>query len=72
MAQSLHRGGGELIELSLAAVAATYAALPLESSESSTPIAPPQPPPPSPAAPPLGADNAAVRHIVAERLCASC
>lgn len=72
VAQSLHRGGGELIELSLAAVAATYAALPLESSESSTPIAPPQPPPPSPAAPPLGADNAAVRHIVAERLCASC
>ncbi|EUA16277.1 coA-transferase III family protein [Mycobacterium xenopi 4042] len=48
VAQSLHRGGGELIELSLAAVAATYAALPLESSESSTPIAPPQPPPPSP------------------------
>ncbi|BCQ11047.1 formyl-CoA:oxalate CoA-transferase [Mycobacterium heckeshornense] len=72
VAQSLHRGGGELIELSLAAVAATYAALPPESSTSTAPVVPPRPPPPSPTASPLGADNAAVRHIVAERLCAPC
>jgi hypothetical protein len=72
VAQSLHRGGGELIELSLAAVAATYAALPLESSTTTAPVAPPQPPARSPAASPLGADNAAVHHIVTERLCAPC
>uniref|UniRef100_UPI0035CC0543 CoA transferase n=1 Tax=uncultured Mycobacterium sp. TaxID=171292 RepID=UPI0035CC0543 len=71
-AQSLYRGGGEVIEVSMAAVAATYAALPRESSTGATPVAAPQPPPPSLPAPPLGADNAAVRHIVAERLCAPC
>ncbi|WP_163748011.1 CoA transferase [Mycobacterium noviomagense] len=72
VAQSLHRGGGEVIEVSMAAVAARYAGLPRESSISDSPVAAPQPPPPSPSAPPLGADNAAVRHIVAERLCTPC
>jgi len=72
VAQSLHRGGGEVIEVSMAAVAATYAALPGEQSTCAAPVAPPQPPPQSPSAPPLGADNVAVRHIVVERLAAPC
>jgi CoA-transferase family III len=70
--ESLGRGGGELIEVSMAAVAATYAALP-----TTTPLCEhPAPPPPSPkAAKPaseLGADNAAVRRLVSERRCLSC
>ena len=73
--QSLHRGGGELIDVSMAQVAATYAALPRTSralSSSAIPVARPQPPPAGPSASPLGADNAAVRHIVSERLCTPC
>jgi hypothetical protein len=70
--ESLRRGGGELIDVSMAQVAARYAALPRAPSSSAAPAAPPQPPPPVPSASPLGADNAAVRHIVSERLCASC
>jgi hypothetical protein len=72
VAQSLHRGGGEVIEVSMAAVAATYAALPSEEPTCAARVVPPLPPPLSPSAPPLGADNAAVRHIVAERLGAPC
>jgi crotonobetainyl-CoA:carnitine CoA-transferase CaiB-like acyl-CoA transferase len=70
--QSLRRGGGEVIEVSMAQVAARYAALPRASSTSAVPVAPPQPPPPSPSASPLGADSGAVRHIVSERLCTPC
>ncbi|MDT5132308.1 MAG: hypothetical protein QOE41_1619 [Mycobacterium sp.] len=70
--ESLRRGGGELIDVSMAQVAARYAALPRAPSSSAAPAAPPQPPPPVPSASPLGADSAAVRHIVSERLCASC
>jgi CoA-transferase family III len=70
--ESLRRGGGELIDVSMAQVAARYAALPRAPSSSAAPVAPPKPPPPVPSASPLGADNAAVRHIVSERLCASC
>ena len=70
--QSLRRGGGEVIDVSMAQVAARYAALPRASSTSAVPVAPPQPPPPSPSASPLGADNGAVRHIVSERLCTPC
>jgi hypothetical protein len=72
VAQSLRRGGGEVITVSMAAVAARYAALPQTASGSAAPIARPQPPPPSPSASALGADNAAVRRIVAQRLCSSC
>jgi CoA-transferase family III len=64
--QSLQRGGGEVIDVWMAQVAAGYAALPQASSTSTAPVARPQPPPPSPPASPLGADNAAVRHIVSE------
>ncbi|HEY9304785.1 MAG TPA: CoA transferase, partial [Mycobacterium sp.] len=70
--QSLRRGGGEVIDVSMAQVAARYAALPRASWTSDVPVAQPQPPPPSPPASPLGADNGAVRHIVSERLCAPC
>jgi CoA-transferase family III len=70
--QSLRRGGGELIEVSMAQVAARYGALPQASSTSVAPAARPQPLPSSPSASPLGADNAAVRRIVSERLCAPC
>jgi hypothetical protein len=70
--QSLQRGGGEVIDVWMAQVAAGYAALPRAPSTSAAPVARPQPPPPSPPASLLGADNPAVRHIVSERLCASC
>ena len=70
--QSLRRGGGELIEVSMAQVAARYAALPLTSWTSASTVTRPQPPTPGQSASPLGADNAAVRHIVSERLRAPC
>jgi CoA-transferase family III len=67
VAESLNRGGGELIEISMAAVAATYAELP-RSPETSC-LATPQP---STAAAILGADNATVKRLVAERRVVSC
>jgi hypothetical protein len=68
--QSLLRGGGELINVSLSAVAARYAALP-QTVNSVAPVADPQrPPPPIPPASPLGADNTAVRRMVEQRLTA--
>lgn len=70
--ESLSRGGGELIEVSMAAVAATYAALPTEPSVSAQAAEPPALPPPVQPAPELGADNDAVRYLVAERRCLSC
>ncbi len=69
VAESLARGGGELIELSMAAVAAGYAALPPGPQAAPAVSAPP------PAAAParaLGADNDTVRRLVAERLAAAC
>jgi hypothetical protein len=70
--ESLGRGGGELVDLSMAAVAATYAALPTGASASAQPASPPAAPPPSRAAAELGADNDSVRRLVAERRCLSC
>jgi CoA-transferase family III len=70
--QSVRRGGGEVIDVSMAQVAARYAALPRTSRTTAMPVDRPRPPPPGPAASPVGADNAAVRHIVSERLCAPC
>ena len=69
--ESLRRGGGEVIDVSMAQVAARYAALP-QSASSAASADRPQPPPAVPPASPLGADNAAVRHLVAERYCATC
>ena len=69
VADSLARGGGELIEMSMAAVAATYAKLPTEPAESLCPAAPP---PLKEPASKLGADNAAVDRLVSERRLAAC
>lgn len=67
VAESLGRGGGELIELSMAAVAAEYAELPRtpEVRCAALPCAV------TPAAG-LGADNGTVERMVAERLMAPC
>jgi CoA-transferase family III len=70
--ESLSRGGGELIRVSMAAVAASYAALPTAPSVSACPAPPPPVPPPCGPAPELGADNGAVRRLVSERRCSSC
>jgi crotonobetainyl-CoA:carnitine CoA-transferase CaiB-like acyl-CoA transferase len=67
VAESLSRGGGELIELSMAAVAATYA---IDDRTAETCCA--ATPEPSVPAPGLGADNAAVERLLAERRLASC
>ncbi len=65
--ESLRRGGGELIDVAMAQVAARYAA-----SAPRSPIADqPSGPRHSPASA-LGADNAAVERLVAERLGATC
>ena len=70
--ESLRRGGGEVIHMSMAAVAATYAALPTAESVTVHPApAPPAPPATAPAAG-LGVDNTDVRRIVTERRCLSC
>jgi hypothetical protein len=69
---SLSRGGGEVIQLSMAAVAASYAALPTIASAAEHPASPPPIPPPCPPARPSGADNDAVRCLVVERRRLSC
>jgi crotonobetainyl-CoA:carnitine CoA-transferase CaiB-like acyl-CoA transferase len=70
--ESVGRGGGELIHVSMAAVAATYAALPTSASVSAGPALAPSAPPATVAAAELGADNDNVRRLVAERRCLSC
>jgi crotonobetainyl-CoA:carnitine CoA-transferase CaiB-like acyl-CoA transferase len=72
VAESLGRGGGELIRLSMAAVAASYAALPIGASVSDAPVLAPSAPPASRPASRLGADDDAVRHLVSQRRCPSC
>jgi hypothetical protein len=67
VAESLNRGGGELIELSMAAVAATHAADDRRAETRCTAT-----PAPSDAASELGADNAVVERLLAERRLASC
>jgi hypothetical protein len=69
--ESLRRGGGEVIDVSMAQVAARYAALP-QSTGDAAPLDRPRRPPPAPSASPLGADNAAVERLVAERTSATC
>ena len=70
--ESLNRGGGELIQIAMAAVAATYAELPATASVSAHPAVPPRPPRVTTSAAELGANNDAVRHLIAERRCLSC
>lgn len=72
VAESLGRGGGELIGVAMAAVAATYAALPVVAPVQHISAPPPAAPPASRPAPALGADNDAVRRLIVERLCLSC
>jgi CoA-transferase family III len=67
VAESLSRSGVELIEMSMAAVAATYAELPRTAETRCAPR-----PQPSASASELGADNTAVERLVAERRLASC
>ncbi|MCV7056005.1 CoA transferase [Mycolicibacterium gilvum] len=64
---SRRRGGGELIELSMAGVAAEYAQLPRGDEKPcvATPVA-------APRGPALGADNAAVDRLVADRATLPC
>ncbi|WP_156296336.1 CoA transferase [Mycobacterium paragordonae] len=69
---SLDRGGGELIEVAMAAVAATYAAVPTCPARSDQPVFAPQAPDVAGVAAVLGADDDAVRHLVAERRCLPC
>lgn len=70
--ESLTRGGGELIHLSMAAIAASYAALPTTASVSEWPAPAPQAPPPHRPAAELGADNDAVRRLVFEKWLLPC
>jgi hypothetical protein len=65
--EALSRGGGELIELSMAAVAATYAADDRAVETRCTAM-----PAPSDRASELGADNAVVERLLDERRLASC
>lgn len=67
VAASRERGGGELIEFSMAAVAAGYR----PGGDDDVEVIPVRPAA-RPAAGELGADNAAVRRIVAERAAAPC
>src|ERR1700691_3984861 len=69
--ESLRRGGGEVVDVSMAQVAARYAAL-TQSPDSDAPAESPTLPPAVPSASPLGADNAAVQHLVSERTSATC
>jgi hypothetical protein len=70
--ESVHRGGGELIDVSMAAVAATYAALPLAPAAAKCPASPPSPMSPCAPAADLGTDNARVNELIFERSCATC
>jgi hypothetical protein len=69
--ETLRRGGGEVVEVSMAQVAARYAAL-TQSADSDAPAESPTLPPAVPPASALGADNAAVELLVSERRCAPC
>lgn len=66
--EALERGGGELIEISMAATAATYAALP---AATGPPVRLRRPRPVAPARP-LGADNTTVDQLIAERSVPTC
>jgi hypothetical protein len=72
VANSVCRGGGEVIDVVMARVAATYAALPVEPAAGPMDPQPPQPPPAAPPAAGLGADNDRVDAIVAQRLSVTC
>ncbi|WP_285033834.1 CoA transferase [Mycolicibacterium sp. lyk4-40-TYG-92] len=70
--ESLQRGGGEIVEVALASVAAEYAALPLTGGHCVAPVAAPAAPVLSSRAGELGADSAQVWDIVRERTSGAC
>jgi crotonobetainyl-CoA:carnitine CoA-transferase CaiB-like acyl-CoA transferase len=72
VAESLARGGGEVIDVAMAAVAATYASLAVGPTDGKCLPAPPEPPTPQTPAAALGADNDHVERLIAERRLAPC
>ena len=72
VAESLARGGGEVLDVSMAAVAAGYARLPQDVHHYDCAAMTPRAPGPQPRAADLGADNQHVERIVVERRLASC
>lgn len=72
VAESLARGGGELVDVAMAAVAASYAALPELPSESDCAATPPAAPTVAARAAELGSDNDRVNRLVSERSLAAC
>jgi hypothetical protein len=70
--ESLARGGGELIHVSMAETAAGYAALPTRWPVDQCPALLPHAPPSQRPAAELGSDNHAVRRLVAEKHLLSC
>lgn len=72
VSESLCRGGGEIIEIALASVAAEYAALPLARTPSVGLAREPVAPMLSGRAGELGADSAAVSALVRERVGGTC
>lgn len=67
VADSMARGGGEVITVALAAVAATYAALPEHARVGEVPALPPPRPRIETIGPALGADNARIGELLAAR-----
>jgi crotonobetainyl-CoA:carnitine CoA-transferase CaiB-like acyl-CoA transferase len=72
VAESLARGGGEIIDVAMAAVAATYAALPETRGDGDCPATAPTAPDPYPSASDLGADQRHVERLIAERRQTKC
>lgn len=70
--ESLQTGGGELIDVAMAGVAAEYAGLPLVAGESDCPAAPPARPSRAATAATLGAHNDVIARLIDERLRAPC
>lgn len=69
---ALARGGGDVVDVAMAGVAASYADLPQAPSQSSCAARPPAVPPVSEQAARLGEDNAYVERLVDERRLAPC
>jgi crotonobetainyl-CoA:carnitine CoA-transferase CaiB-like acyl-CoA transferase len=72
VAESLARGGGEVVDVAMAAVAATYAALPVGPPDDRCAATIPVAPTPMRRAGALGADDDLVGRLVAERSPAPC
>jgi hypothetical protein len=70
--EALARGGGDVVDVAMAGVAASYAELPQLAAQSSCAAAPPVNPKVSEAAAQLGQDNAYVERLVDERRLAPC